>query len=85
MQKLRQLSNAVVVLVVAYVVLPFPLAYLPATSHLSQSWKGELKKEFFDLLNLAKEMIPDLLVIGLILMIVVGILRAINAWFSAVR
>ena len=85
LQKLRQVLNALVELVVAYIVLPFPLAHLPLTSYLSLSWQNELQKQLFVLLNLFQEIIPDLLVIGLILIITVGVLRGINAWFSSLE
>jgi hypothetical protein len=64
LQQIRQLLHLAVVLLVAYVVLPFPLNRLPATHALSVRWQNQLQGLLVQLAAVLRDILPDLLVIG---------------------
>lgn len=85
LQQIRQALHLAVVLLVAYVVLPFPLDRLPATHALSVRWQNQLRQLALHTGELLRDILPDLLVIGLIVVITSAVLRGIHAWFAAME
>jgi small-conductance mechanosensitive channel len=85
LQQIRQLLHLAVVLLVAYVVLPFPLNRLPATHALSVRWQNQLQGLLVQLAAVLRDILPDLLVIGLIVVATSAVLRGIHAWFAAME
>ncbi|WP_438982807.1 mechanosensitive ion channel family protein [Vulcanococcus sp.] len=85
LQQIRQLLHLAVVMLVAYVVLPFPLDRLPATHDLAVRWQNQLRGLLVQSGALLRDILPDLLVIGLIVVTTSAVLRGIHAWFAAME
>jgi small-conductance mechanosensitive channel len=84
MQWLRQVVHWSLVLVISYLLIPLLLGFFPPTEAIAEGLRGQIRTVVMGFLGGIVQAIPNLVSIGVILVITVLAIRASQSWFRAV-
>lgn len=84
MQLLRQVVHWSLVLVISYLLIPLLLGFFPPTAGIAEGLRGQILALVLGFVDGVVRAIPNLVSIGVILVITMLVIRASRAWFRAI-